>query len=158
MIVSKTAQASMGLRRAVHAKTNGRCFYCGAHVRCAAEDLPRDWLFLRGGGPTMVMDHADPKARGGADHVSNRLPACGGCNSAKGWLTVDEFRALQGLKAGDLSLSFAGEDARPARDWLLVFSHDQLRAIFLHSWPSAAEAFSRGRPIKRRLREATRTR
>ncbi|QDM26983.1 HNH endonuclease [Tardiphaga sp. vice304] len=156
MTISNTARASMGMRRKVHAKTDGRCFYCGAHVRCADEAPPRDWLLLRGGGVTMVMDHADPKARGGADHVSNRLPACGGCNSAKGWLNVDEYRTLEGMKAGDLSLSFAGDVDRPPRDWLCVFSEKYLKGLFLHNHPKAAEAISRGRPIKLRLRDAAR--
>lgn len=153
--LSSTAKAAMGFRRKVHAKTNGRCYYCGADVRCADEALPRDWLLLRG-GVTMVPDHAHPKARGGVDDVENRLPACPGCNAAKGWLNVEEYRTLKGLRAGDLSFTFACEDPGLQRDWLCVFSEDRLRELFVHNQPHADEAFSRGRSLKLRQRDAAR--
>jgi hypothetical protein len=150
--ISNTAKATMGFRRQVHAKTDGRCFYCGVHVRCGAEELPRDWLLVRGGGVAMVPDHAYPKARGGSDTVDNRLPACGGCNAAKGWLTVEEFRFLKGLRAGDLSFRFPAEEPARPRDWLCVHSGE--RDLFAHNFPWARESYSRGRS----LRERTKTR
>jgi len=155
--LSNTAKATMGFRRQVHSKTNGRCYYCGADVRCADEALPRDWLLLRG-GVTMIADHAYPKARGGVDDVDNRLPACPGCNAAKGWLSVEEFRALRGFREGNLSFTFACEDKGPSRDWLCGFSDDQLRELFLHNQPHAHEAYSRGRSIRKRDKDAARRR
>lgn len=151
--ISNTAKAAMPFRRKVHAKTNGRCFYCGVHVRCADEDLPHDWLLVRGGGVTMVADHAHPKTRLGEDGPDNRLPSCGGCNSAKGWLTVDEFRLLQGLKQGNLSFAFACEDPMgPARDWICVFSDDAVRDLLVHNQPSARDAYSRGKSLRKRAK------
>lgn len=145
----------MGLRRAVHAKTGGRCYYCGVHIRCADEVLPHDWLMLRG-GVMMVPDHAHPKSRGGIDGAENRLPACYGCNAAKGWLTVEEFRALKAFRLGDPSFVFACEDPEPQRDWLCVYSDDRLRELFLHNHPYAVEAVQRSRSIKKRERAAAR--
>lgn len=153
--LSSTAKATMPFRRQVHAKTGGRCFYCGAHVRCADEELPRDWLLLRG-GVTMVPDHAHPKSRGGDDGVDNRLPACGGCNAAKGWLTVEEYRTVKGLRRGDLSFRFAGEDPALQRDWLCVHSEERERELFLHNQPWARDAYSRGRSLRKRHKEAAR--
>jgi 5-methylcytosine-specific restriction endonuclease McrA len=51
-----------------------RCVYCGI------------------GGP-MTMDHATPLSRGGHHAAVNIVPACRSCNSAKGALTAEEFRA-----------------------------------------------------------------
>jgi hypothetical protein len=154
--LSNTARATMGFRRQVHAKTNGKCFFCGVDVRCADEDLPRDWLLVKGGGLTMVPDHAHPKARGGEDGIDNRLPSCGWCNSAKGWLTVEEFRCLKGLRAGDLSFSFACEEPRVTRDWLCVHSEDRERELFLHNQPWARDGYSRGKSIRKRRKAAER--
>jgi hypothetical protein len=155
--LSNTAKSTMRFRREVHAKTNGRCFYCGAHVRCADEELPRDWLLVRSAiGLTMVPDHAHPKKRGGEDRADNRLPSCWSCNAAKGWLTVEEFRTLEGLKRRDLSFSFACEDPGPPRDWVCVYSDDQVRYLLLHNQPAAHDAYSRGTSIRKRMKAAAR--
>lgn len=63
-------------KAAVLMKTLGRCAYCG-------QTLTLD---------TMQIDHVMPIALGGADILPNMLPACVGCNKAKGALTVDRFR------------------------------------------------------------------
>lgn len=104
----------------------------------------------------MIPDHAHPKARGGEDDLDNRLPACGGCNAAKGWLTVEEFRFLKGLRAGNLSLMFPGEMPSISRDWLCVHSPDQERDLFAHNFPEARESYSRGRSLRKRQKAAAR--
>lgn len=154
--VSNTAKNTMRFRRMIHAKTNGRCFYCGVHVRCGDEELPHDWLLVKGGGVTMVPDHAHPKARGGVDVVDNRLPSCGWCNSAKGWLNVEEFRLLKGLRAGNLSFRFPGEEPEIARDWLCVHSEGCERDLFLHNQPHARDGYSRGKSLRKRAKLAKR--
>jgi len=148
MKLSSLARRTMTFRRAVHAKTEGRCFYCGAHVLCGDERPLRDWLLVRGGN-WMIPDHADPRKRGGADGIENRLPSCSGCNAAKGALTVAEFRTLQALKAEDPSFTFACEQALPRRDWLCVFSPDFLRDLFFHNQPAAIGVYGRGKTARR---------
>lgn len=59
---------------ALLAEYNGCCAYCG-------DSMVR-----------MTRDHRIPLIRGGSNHISNILPACGTCNSAKNALTEDEFR------------------------------------------------------------------
>lgn len=135
-------------RRLVHEMFGGRCFYCGIHVQLRDEPLPRDWLMLKGVQRLMVEDHAHPKARGGEDGIDNRLPACSACNAAKGWLNVEEFRFRSALKLRDLNFGFAGEESPRQRDWLCVYSDD--RDLFIHNMPWAAEAFSRGKSLKKR--------
>lgn len=53
----------------------GGCFYCGCK------------------GVLLTRDHAVPLVRGGSNDIANIVPACGSCNSAKGTLTAEEFRA-----------------------------------------------------------------
>lgn len=50
------------------------CTYCGDEAACA--------------------EHAVPICRGGAHEVENMVPACRWCNSSKGTLTADEYRAV----------------------------------------------------------------
>ncbi len=137
------------LRRAVFAKTGGRCFFCGVHVKLNEDDsLPRDWLILRsrGNNRIMVPDHAYPKVRGGEDRADNRVPACRPCNTAKGALTVDEFRFVRAFRTRDLNFRFHGEEpAEVERNWLCVYSDDQERTLFVESFPWASVAYARGR-------------
>jgi 5-methylcytosine-specific restriction endonuclease McrA len=63
------------LRHYLLAKWNHRCAYC-----------------LSTGVP-LELDHVEPKARGGSDRLSNRVPACHACNQAKADTSLEEFLA-----------------------------------------------------------------
>ena len=63
-------------RQQVYGKCNGRCAYCGHGLEY------RD----------MQVDHMTPLKIGGADEISNMLPACRSCNHYKHTLTVEQFR------------------------------------------------------------------
>jgi CRISPR/Cas system Type II protein with McrA/HNH and RuvC-like nuclease domain len=58
-------------------KCNGRCAYCGEQIAFA----------------DMQIEHAEPISRGGLDTPDNQFPACEACNKAKGYRTLEEFRA-----------------------------------------------------------------
>lgn len=57
-----------------------RCAYCGCETRPVGE-----WR--------LTMDHIVPVSRGGSDAIENLCVACAGCNSDKGTMTGDEYRA-----------------------------------------------------------------
>ena len=61
-----------------HVAQLGRCPFCDELLSVA----------------TLSFDHATPLARGGGFTLENLLPCCLSCNTAKGVLTADEFRAL----------------------------------------------------------------
>lgn len=63
-------------RQQVYDKCGGHCAYCG----CCLEYKD------------MQVDHVRPLRRGGADEVSNMLPACRSCNHYKATLDMEEFR------------------------------------------------------------------
>lgn len=58
-------------------KSGGRCWYCGAQQ-------------VRGG---FHRDHVIPSSRGGSGRRDNLVVSCRECNSRKGALSIDEFRA-----------------------------------------------------------------
>ncbi len=68
---------SVELRRAVYAKTEGHCAYCG--------------ILLWPDGKWHV-DHMLPKAQGGTEEIGNLVPACPKCNLSKKDRTPEEFR------------------------------------------------------------------
>lgn len=43
----------------------------------------------------ITADHVKPRASGGYDKWRNIVPACASCNSAKGDMSVHEFRKLK---------------------------------------------------------------
>jgi CRISPR/Cas system Type II protein with McrA/HNH and RuvC-like nuclease domain len=63
-------------RQQIYQKCNGRCAYCGCKLEYK----------------DMQADHMRPLYRGGADDISNMLPACRSCNHYKSTLDVEEFR------------------------------------------------------------------
>lgn len=123
-------------RAKLHASTDGRCFYCGIPVRIEDEVPRRDWLMLNG-HDRMVTEHKIPLSRGGVRGSQNTVPSCDDCNSSKGPHTTDEFRMLRGLRAGDLSFSFACEPSRTVRDWLCVHSGSFEQSLIRHNAPNA---------------------
>ena len=61
--------------RELVARYEGRCAYCGTLTK-------------------MTMDHRTSLRRGGRHEIANVLPACKVCNSRKGTMSEEEFRAL----------------------------------------------------------------
>jgi hypothetical protein len=70
------------LDAAVWAKSGGKCWYCGCRVTIDAVNVP----------DRMRIDHLHSQALGGGDDLSNLVPTCLSCNSAKGPRDVEVFR------------------------------------------------------------------
>lgn len=121
-------------------KTNGLCFYCGAHL------IPDDFRIMTSatyvelracGMRPMQLDHALSRARGGTDDPSNLYPCCDLCNPAKSDQTIDEYRHRLAFKTGDLNFHFPFEEPqKPRRDYLMVASPPFLGALIVHNRPS----------------------
>lgn len=143
-------------KQSIFARCESRCFYCGIELRCdPGHQSYRDWLLVRGTGLVMVLDHLYPIIRGGPDVRENLVAACSSCNLAKGWLTLAEFTFVKALRLRDFCFRFFGERAaRIERDWLHVYSEDRSRELFVHNFPEGAEAYSRGRSLRKRLNMA----
>ena len=101
------------LRRAIHARERGRCFYCLRRVASRLE----------------CLDHVVPRARVGCNSYRNLVSACMECNAQKGerpaeeylrWLFREHrlgaaelrgrFEALEMLAAGKLRPAVASEE------------------------------------------------
>lgn len=67
-------------RMQVYEKCKGHCAYCGCKLEYK----------------DMQVDHIESLKRGGADELSNMLPACRSCNHYKHTLDVEEFRRYLG--------------------------------------------------------------
>lgn len=65
-------------RLTVYDKCHGYCAYCGN---------PLEYK-------DMQVDHVTPLYNGGADGLSNMLPACRSCNHYKSTLSLDKFRRM----------------------------------------------------------------
>jgi hypothetical protein len=107
---SKRRALSVVEKVAIRAKSNGRCFYCGA---TASKDLigrPSSWH----------MDHHIPLDRGGPDEVANIVLACSLCNGMKQNRMPEDFRRYLGnhLASGVEDILDAVESLR----WLLIAS------------------------------------
>lgn len=106
---------TMELRRAIHARERGRCFYCLRRVAPRLE----------------CLDHVVPRARVGCNSYRNLVSACMECNAQKGeqpaeeylrWLFREHrlgaaelrgrFEALELLAAGKLRPALPSEGAR----------------------------------------------
>lgn len=59
-----------------HLLNTGRCWYCGQVTPV----------------PMRTVDHVVPRASGGRSSKRNMVMACRDCNTAKGNLSLDEFR------------------------------------------------------------------
>lgn len=64
------------VRREIYEKYGGRCAYCGNPIQYEE----------------MEIDHLIPLRNGGADDVTNYMPACRPCNFYKGTSTIERFR------------------------------------------------------------------
>ena len=64
------------VREKVYQMYNGRCAYCGTEI--AYKD--------------MQVDHATPLRIGGADDITNFMPACRSCNHYKATFDIEGFR------------------------------------------------------------------
>ena len=73
-------QVGVDLRVALLLRSGGRCWYCGTFLTLA----------------TMTADHLVPVQRGGQAVLDNLVAACRACNTAKGTLSLDIFRARRG--------------------------------------------------------------
>jgi len=109
---------SMELRKAIHRRENGRCFYC---LRLLTPGV-------------QCLDHVVPRVRLGANSYRNLVSACLECNSQKSQRPADNFlrelyrqrrltslelsdrmRALKLLAEGKLKPAFAPMTNLPAR-------------------------------------------
>ena len=64
------------VRQSVYLMYNGHCAYCGTEITYK----------------DMQVDHATPLRIGGADDISNYMPACRSCNHYKATLDIEGFR------------------------------------------------------------------
>ena len=72
----KRRRLSKEERLQIYNKCNKRCAYCGCDLEYK----------------DMQVDHAKPLRIGGADELSNMLPACRSCNHYKATLDLEGFR------------------------------------------------------------------
>jgi hypothetical protein len=63
------------LRQAIHAREDGRCFYCLRPITC------KRWC----------LDHVVPRAQSGRNSYCNLVSCCVDCNSKKGERPAEEF-------------------------------------------------------------------
>ena len=78
------------LHEVVYQQMHGCCWYCGVSVQ-------------RG---RITLDHLIPVSRGGEHALSNIVASCRLCNTDKGSLTLEEYRATLSLTL------FYGEKSR----------------------------------------------
>ena len=76
--MNKRKAISKKVRQSVYLMYNGHCAYCGTEI--AYKD--------------MQVDHATPLRIGGADDISNYMPACRSCNHYKSKSTLEGFRKM----------------------------------------------------------------
>lgn len=75
-------QVGPDVRVVLFIKSGGGCYYCGTPLTLA----------------TLTADHIQPVRLGGCAILDNLVAACRLCNTAKGSLTLDAFRARRGGK------------------------------------------------------------
>lgn len=70
---------NMDQRNLISSKTDGHCTYYGVKFDKDNKGTP---------------DHVIPQSKGGSNRLSNFLPACRSCNSAKHTRSLEEFRMM----------------------------------------------------------------
>ena len=97
------------LRRAVWARDDYRCVYCGiTHQRCI--ELVRGPLYYNN---RLTVDHVLAVSRGGDNSPSNLVTSCLQCNMHKGKRTIEETD-LDLIHANDACLEAIGYERVPA--------------------------------------------
>lgn len=76
MKMNKRKTISKNIRLIIYEKCNHKCAYCGCDLEYK----------------NMQVDHATPLRIGGADDISNYMPACRSCNHYKSTFDIEEFR------------------------------------------------------------------
>lgn len=78
----------LGLRvsRAIAARDNGRCVYCGATADSS--------------GAHLHLDHLTPRSKGGMDVAGNLGTCCRRCNCARHDMSLPQWAAYAAVKYG----------------------------------------------------------
>jgi 5-methylcytosine-specific restriction endonuclease McrA len=80
--VAGSAQNPCGAEKALRTAMKlhgGKCFYCPTVI--GSGDVNIEW----------TLDHIEPSALGGTDHLGNLVIACKQCNQKKGHQPIDSF-------------------------------------------------------------------
>jgi hypothetical protein len=95
-----------GKLRRLWDEQHGCCYYCSGETYCVGNGEPKAALKARFGisegrgsgtllrGRRATLEHLKKKADGGTLANSNIVMACLGCNTRRGDLPVDQFKAL----------------------------------------------------------------
>ena len=75
--------------RKIYDKTDGYCHIC--HRKLSFKNYGK-----HGSKGSWHIEHSNPKAKGGSDHMNNLLPACIECNIEKSTLTTRTARSYHG--------------------------------------------------------------
>jgi hypothetical protein len=81
-IEGESPSRGTALARMLCERQNGSCHYCAEAI-----------TFYRKKLTSLEIDHKTPVSRNGEDVIENLVAACKPCNSLKGAMTEDEFRA-----------------------------------------------------------------
>ena len=77
------------VRKAVLAKTHGRCYLCHRLWNPKLAKLLPNLYF-----EILHIDHIVPVSKGGPNHIGNYMPACSRCNVIKSNLTLGEAKDI----------------------------------------------------------------
>lgn len=82
--------------RQIFEKTDGRCHIC-------RKQLAFSNYYVLGARGNWEVEHSNPRAKGGSDHLNNLYPACMSCNREKKDGTTAKARGINGFKKAPLS-------------------------------------------------------
>jgi 5-methylcytosine-specific restriction endonuclease McrA len=83
--VAGSSQNACGAEKALRTAMKlhgGKCFYCPVVI--APASTSGEW----------TLDHVEPSALGGSDHLGNLVVACKSCNQKKGHQPIDSFNPI----------------------------------------------------------------
>jgi 5-methylcytosine-specific restriction endonuclease McrA len=81
---------------AIFKKTDGQCHIC-------RKTLARRNYGVLGARGAWEVEHSNPRAVGGTDHLNNLYPACLPCNRSKRHASTKSARGKHGFRAAQLS-------------------------------------------------------